>query len=141
MSATENVDYHATRSLVTTLRKAFHGTPLGVGIPFPRCGHTRREVLGVGAAQDEGFALGAFGVGNADSWDDGTNTADAVGRAPVPPDTYALRLAPRTREPEYEALTLVVDRKTLQLRQLAATDCCRGSADQGPRSARQVPSR
>ena len=38
------------------------------------------------------------------------------------PNTYALELIPRRREPEYEVLTLVVDRKTLQLRRLSAVD-------------------
>ncbi len=40
----------------------------------------------------------------------------------APPDTYALTLEPTRREPDYESLVLVVDRKTFQLRMLLTTD-------------------
>ena len=40
----------------------------------------------------------------------------------APPDTYALKLEPTRREPDYESLVLVVDRKTYQLRMLLTTD-------------------
>ena len=40
----------------------------------------------------------------------------------APPDTVALRLDPLTPAPEYESLTLVVDREDLTLRQLISTD-------------------
>lgn len=48
--------------------------------------------------------------------------AATVRGAPIPADAYALELTPKIREPEYETVTLVVDRKTLQLRQLSAVD-------------------
>lgn len=38
------------------------------------------------------------------------------------PDTYALRLQPKTRERDYDWLVVVVDRKTLQIRSLSAVD-------------------
>jgi outer membrane lipoprotein carrier protein len=38
------------------------------------------------------------------------------------PDTYALRLQPKLPERDYDWLQLVVDRKTLQIRSLAASD-------------------
>lgn len=38
------------------------------------------------------------------------------------PDAYALKLTPKRREPEYEWLTLVVERDTLRLRRLIAAD-------------------
>lgn len=41
---------------------------------------------------------------------------------PHAPDTYALKLVPTRREPDYESLVLVVDRKTFQLRMLMTTD-------------------
>jgi len=37
-------------------------------------------------------------------------------------DTYALKLVPTRKEPEYEWLILVVDRRSLQLRMLVTTD-------------------
>ncbi len=48
----------------------------------------------------------------------------SVSWADVPhaPDAYALKLVPTRREPEYESLVLVVDRKTFQLRMLMTTD-------------------
>ena len=49
----------------------------------------------------------------------------AVSEADLPdlaPDTYALELVPHRREPEYHALTLVLDRETLQLRRLSSVD-------------------
>jgi outer membrane lipoprotein carrier protein len=41
---------------------------------------------------------------------------------PASPGTYALKLVPRRREPEYETLVMVVDQNTLQLRSLLTTD-------------------
>lgn len=49
--------------------------------------------------------------------------------AEAPPDSVALKLTPRKREPEYESLTLVVEPKSLSLRMLIAFDT------QGGRSA------
>lgn len=40
----------------------------------------------------------------------------------APRDTYALKLVPTRKEPEYEWLILVVDRRSLQLRMLVTTD-------------------
>ena len=40
----------------------------------------------------------------------------------APPDTYAVKLVPTRKEPEYEWLILVVDRRSLQLRMLVTTD-------------------
>ncbi len=40
----------------------------------------------------------------------------------APADTYALKLTPTRKEPEYEWLILVVDRKDLRLRMLVTTD-------------------
>ena len=40
----------------------------------------------------------------------------------LPPGASALRLVPRRREPEYGAITLVIDRKTLQIARLSAVD-------------------
>ena len=45
-----------------------------------------------------------------------------------PPDTYALHLTPRTKVPEYEWLTLVVDRGSLKLRMLIARDAQGGTS-------------
>lgn len=42
--------------------------------------------------------------------------------ADAPPDAYALRLTPREAERDYDWLTLVVDRATLQIRSLVAAD-------------------
>jgi outer membrane lipoprotein carrier protein len=42
--------------------------------------------------------------------------------AESPPGTVALKLTPKRREPEYEWLTLVVDRKTLNLQMLITVD-------------------
>jgi outer membrane lipoprotein carrier protein len=38
------------------------------------------------------------------------------------PDTYALKLVPRQREPEYESVLLVVDQHSLQIRRLVTMD-------------------
>jgi outer membrane lipoprotein carrier protein len=43
-------------------------------------------------------------------------------QGPASPGTYALKLVPRRREPEYETLVMVVDQNTLQLRSLITTD-------------------
>ncbi len=40
----------------------------------------------------------------------------------APPDTYALKLVPTRKEPDYEWLILVVDRRNLRLRMLVTTD-------------------
>ncbi len=42
--------------------------------------------------------------------------------AEAPPDTYALKLVPTRKEPDYESLVLVVDRRTFQLRMLITAD-------------------
>jgi outer membrane lipoprotein carrier protein len=43
-------------------------------------------------------------------------------------DTYAVRLAPRTPQQEYDSLVLVVDRGTLQIRRLVTTDAQGGTS-------------
>jgi outer membrane lipoprotein carrier protein len=40
----------------------------------------------------------------------------------APADTYALKLMPTRKEPDYESLVLVVDQRTYQLRMLMTTD-------------------
>jgi outer membrane lipoprotein carrier protein len=46
----------------------------------------------------------------------------------LPPETYALKLVPRTKVPEYEWLTLVVDRQSQKLRMLIARDAQGGTS-------------
>ena len=40
----------------------------------------------------------------------------------APPDTYALKLVPTRKEPDYESLVLVVDRSSFKLRMLMTSD-------------------
>lgn len=53
---------------------------------------------------------------------DAQPAAHAGSAGAFPPDTYALHLQPRVKVPEYEWLTLVVDRGSLKLRMLIARD-------------------
>jgi outer membrane lipoprotein carrier protein len=46
----------------------------------------------------------------------------------APPDTLALELKPRSRVPDYDVLTMVVDRRTLALRMLIARDAQGGTS-------------
>lgn len=48
--------------------------------------------------------------------------------AGAPPDTYGLKLVPKKREPDYDWLILVVDRKTMQIRMLVTTDAQGGKS-------------
>jgi outer membrane lipoprotein carrier protein len=52
----------------------------------------------------------------------------ATGVAGAPPDTLALTLVPRTSVPDYDRLTLVVDKATLALRMLVARDSQGGTS-------------
>lgn len=46
----------------------------------------------------------------------------------APADTYALRFTPRVKVPDYDTLTLVVHRQSLQLRMLIAQDAQSGTS-------------
>ncbi len=52
----------------------------------------------------------------------------AEGLSGVPADGVALKLAPKTKTPEYDTLILVVDRRTLALRMLIAHDAQSGTS-------------
>ena len=79
-----------------------------------------RQVIVSPIPTDEGSTPALFLAGK------GNITRDfVVGWADVPqapPGTYALKLEPTRREPDYESLVLVVDRQTYQLRMLLTTD-------------------
>jgi outer membrane lipoprotein carrier protein len=52
----------------------------------------------------------------------------AEGLTGVPADAVALKLVPKAKAPDYESLVLVVDRRTLALRQLIAHDAQSGTS-------------
>jgi outer membrane lipoprotein carrier protein len=68
----------------------------------------------------KGDLLRDFVVTDAEPGKDGVGT--------FPADTYALKLAPRTKVPEYEWLVLVVDKSSLKLRMLVTRDAQGGTS-------------
>ena len=87
----------------------------------------RQVIVGTMPQDEQAPTPALFLTGKGDLTRDFTAVFDKVAEAQ--PDSVALKLTPKRREPEYESLTLVVEPKTLNLQMLITVD------SQGGRSA------
>lgn len=86
----------------------------------------RQVIIGTMPADDEATSPVLFLAGKGSlTRDFAVNYADV---AEAPAGTYALKLVPKERQPEYDWLVLVVDRDTLRIRSLVTVDAQGGQS-------------